>query len=271
MISERDDEQQGGRGTLLWSFLASMLVNILIWTAFTGRFSFLRAIATQQPEETFIVSSSSIHIERRTIPQPRSVPHSSRAMPRPLTRQPRVTRPKRAARRPESRPAEIARALPAASPQPRPGKQREQSLSEQLALQSALFAQEAARLNAQHAPISIATMAPQQPETYQRSYIDASGANAREQVEALLLPKQHWFDASLSCYYVHYYAQWSGGGSEEGNIPWPVCYPRDHDAMLPLNHPHVLPVPAPPIGYVLPPGISLTPLLRQIYTGAIRN
>lgn len=75
----------------------------------------------------------------------------------------------------------------------------------------------------------------------------------------------------MSCYYVHYYAQYSGGGSEEGNIPWPLCYPVDHDAMLPLDRSHRLPIPSPPVGYVLPAGTTLAPLLHAIYTGELTN
>jgi hypothetical protein len=262
MITERDEERTAGRGALFWSFLASAILNLLIWATATSSFdlSFLRKLSTQEPhQELLVVSSSAIRIERRTIPQPQSVPRISRAVP---VRRPRV----------QPQPKEIARAMPSATPQPQQRKrERQQSLASQLAAQEAMFAQEAARLNAQRSPISIATVAPQPPATYQRSFMDLNGAEGREQVEALLLPRQHWFTTITSCYYVHYYAQWSGGGSEEGNIPWPVCYPRDHDAMLPLNRPHVLPVPAPPVGYVLPPGTELTPLLREIYDGEIRN
>ncbi len=81
----------------------------------------------------------------------------------------------------------------------------------------------------------------------------------------MLTPLKHWLAGDLSCYYAQYDAQFSGGGSEQGVIPWPVCYPRNADAMIHPAYPHDLPVPFPPPGYVLPAGKYLTPLLEGLY------
>ena len=98
-----------------------------------------------------------------------------------------------------------------------------------------------------------------------KSAFDISGKFERDGVEAILTPLKHWFDGDASCYYVRYYAQFTAGGTEQGNIPWPVCYPRTADRMLPLDRPHALPIPYPPPGFALKPGAYLTPLLRGIY------
>jgi hypothetical protein len=276
MITVSDEYRRDDRERLLWSLLASAVLNLFTWASviWATHLSFLQNMRPQDlHEETLMVSSSSIEISRKVIPQPQRVPNIERvAQPQPR-HVAHATRPQpRPVPKPQARPTEIARIEPHSTPVPRPDHKRQQStLARQLAQQEQMFSQEVAQINAEHAPISIATIPPERPSTYQRSYMDLSGNNTHERVEALLLPKQHWFTTSMSCYYVHYYAQWSGGGTEDGNIPWPVCYPRDHDAMLPLNRPHMLPVPAPPEGYVLPPGTPLSPLLRQIYTGEIRN
>ena len=116
------------------------------------------------------------------------------------------------------------------------------------------------------APLSIATIEPHAPSTFRRTYLDSEGRPQRTAQAVLIpLPGKHWIASGMSCYYVHYYASYSTGGSEEGNIPWPVCYPEAHDAMQPLDRPHSLPIPIPPPGYVLPPGTELQPLLSEIY------
>jgi hypothetical protein len=272
MITVSNEYRRHERDRFLWSLLASAFLNLFAWAGVTwaAHLSFFQALRPQDlHEETLMVSSSSIIFQRRVIPQPQRVPNITHPL-QPLPRRPVRTAPP--VPKPQGQPTEIARMEPRATPEPRPARRREDSsLARQLAEQEQLFSQEVAQINSERAPISIATIPPQRPATYQRTYMDLSGNDPQERVEALLLPKEHWLTASMSCYYVHYYAQWSGGGSEDGNIPWPICYPRDHDAMLPLNRPHVLPVPSPPEGYVLPPGTALTPLLREIYTGEIRN
>jgi hypothetical protein len=76
---------------------------------------------------------------------------------------------------------------------------------------------------------------------------------------------RHWRANDMSCYYVRYIAQFTSGGSEDGVIPWPVCYPLNDDVMINPPYPHDLPIPVPQRDYVLPPGTYLTPLLRSIY------
>ena len=267
MISVRDGEDYRDRRLLAWSFLFSLLANVLVWSLSLHHWSFLRAQPVRPQDRELIVSSTSLRIEHRDKPQPQNNPHRVTAPPpRPQrqTVQPRQqpVRP----RQPEARPREIAREIPNATPVPvaAPRKQSQSTLAQQLAQQQQAFSREVAQLHAQNNPLSVATITPQAPSSYHKSYVDVSGKD-RNGVQAILIPIKHWFDGALSCYYVHYDAQFSNGGSETGDIPWPVCYPRDDDKMLPLDRMHSLPVPAPQPGYALPAGTYITPFLRNVY------
>lgn len=267
-----DVEDYPNSRTLALSLVASAALNLVLWIlviALGGARLKIPSLKNPQQRE-FILSSSSIRIEKRVIPQPqrRIVPPRP---PQPPEPQQQVSRPQHAA----APPHELARAAPLATPQPRPQRSPsvQTSLQAQLAQQERAFAKETRRLHEEQAPLSIATIAPQPPSAIARSAFDASGRRARESVEAVLvpIPGKHWIADGMSCYYVHYYANYSTGGSEDGNIPWPVCYPAAHDAMIPLDRPHELPIPSPPLGYVLPPGTTLGPLLSAIYNGTVRQ
>ena len=280
MITVRDDVRQDERPALVLSVVASIAINLLAWmlVIWGSAIQLHLRPAIEKPE--LIVSSSSIRLERRTVPQPRSAEQQKPTRPHQAVtpkqeqepRQERIAKPQ-----PQVRPTEIAREVPQATPQPpvhRPTHEAT-SLQSQLAQQEQMFAHEAQQLNASRS-LSIATSPPEPPSSIRRTYFDTNGRpDEHEDVEALLepLPGKHWISNGLSCYYVHYYAQYSGGGTEEGNIPWPLCYPVNHDAMLPLDRAHRLPIPSPPAGYVLPSNISLQslqPLLHAIYTGEIK-
>jgi hypothetical protein len=278
MITVRDDVKQDERPALVLSVVASIALNLLAWMLVIWGSAVqlhLRPV-TEKPE--LIVSSSSIRLEQRTVPQPQTAQAQVKTQPQPQTVTPKSQRMPRkqhvAKPEPQSRPTEIAREVPQATPQPPTHNARHEpaSLQAQLAQQEQMFAREARQLNSSRS-LSIATSPPEPPSSFRRTYFDTNGQQqAREDVEALLepLPNQHWVKNGMSCYYVHYYAQYSGGGTEEGNIPWPLCYPANHDAMLPLDRTHRLPIPAPPAGYVLPGNVTLAPLLKAIYTGEIK-
>ncbi|HEY5258757.1 MAG TPA: hypothetical protein VIJ12_10325 [Candidatus Baltobacteraceae bacterium] len=142
------------------------------------------------------------------------------------------------------------------------------SLGEQLAAQEQQFAREAQQLHAADNPLSIATSVPN-PTSIHRGYFDSPANQERASgFMAILSSTQQWFVGNLSCHYAHYSTQFNAGGTEEGDIPWPVCYPRDHDLMTiqsTYRHTISLPVPVPQPGYVLPPGMYITPFLRDIY------
>ncbi len=275
-----DDTPDRSRRTLALSLVASTAFNLALWmlAAAIAGWSLKIPLRVKQHEREFVVSSTSLRIERRTVPRP--IHHVAPPQPQKQALQPQhaspqaAAAPARAVRR-AAPPRELAREVPQAPPQPqhRPRPAKASSLQAQLAREEREFAREAQTLRESRAPLSIATITPQQPSTFRRTLLDESGGRPRESIDAILvpLPGKHWLANGLSCYYVHYYATYSTGGSEDGNIPWPVCYPAAHDAMLPLNRVHQLPIPEPPVGYVLPPGTALGPLLNAIYTGSIRQ
>jgi len=266
MISEERDEERGAKN-LLWAFLASIVIHALLLPAAFWTWTRSVALSQQPPQREWVVSSTAVRIERRTVPQRRSFPRPpERAVPpqpRPVPPRPQVQpQPKAATPR-----QEIARNAPTAPPQPekQPERTPTPSLESQLERQQQSFSQEVARLHEQNNPLSIA--APREPPAaaYRRTYFDVPGHKHREEIEALLIPVRHWFVSDMSCYYVRYIAQFTAGGSEDGLIPWPVCYPVSNDAMANPPYPHDLPIPLPQRDYVLPAGTYLTPLLRSIY------
>lgn len=268
MITEERDRERGAK-TLLWAFAASILIHALVLPA--AFWSWTRSVLlSQQPRQhEWVVSSTAVRIERRTVPQRRNRPTPPQPLPVPPQPQPvppQPPRPPQPARPAAPRP-EIARISPTAPPQPNKSAERvaEPSLQSRLEQQEQTFSQVVARLNEQNNPLSIAATREPPAATYRRTYFDVPGHSRREAVEALLLPLRHWRSNNMSCYYVRYIAQFTSGGSEDGVIPWPVCYPVSDDVMVNPPYPHDLPIPLPQRDYVLPSGTYLTPLLRSIY------
>lgn len=230
----------------------AIAVPLLVWLLFA------RTLVIPPPRESErITVSSAIHLEKRNRPLPRNI-HTV-AIPAPA--QPRTTRAHAAPPKPE-----LARQSPTAEPQPTLAPRRPATLAQQLARQEAQFAQTAERLHRENNPLSVATPKGP-PASTRRQFINEMGQSRRTTYYAVLTPNKHWFDGGLSCYYVDYDMQTDTGGEENGSIPWPLCYPRNHDAMLPLNRPHSLPVPLPPAGYTAPPGTYMAPFLKSIYEG----
>lgn len=264
MITVSDELSRNERSRLPWALLVSALLNLVLWPFLVWLFGAkMPIIAPNQQREQFIVSSSAVRIERRTVPQPVSAPH--RTLPAPQ----RVQTPATVVHQPPAQHHELAREEPQAPPQPR--ERTQATLAQKLAKDEQQFSQETKTLQSENNPMSVATIAPQPPAAYQRSYMDLNGKDKQENVFAVLTVRERFQTATLHCYYVRYDAQFSGGGTDNGTIPWPVCYPKDHDAMLPLDRPHMLPVPAPQPGYVLPAGTVLSPLLQEIYDRKIQN
>jgi hypothetical protein len=263
MITESDARTYKNRTTIVWSLCASLLVNLVAWMLALWIAGLnINLVAPKHEPPELIVSSSSVTISHRMQPQPQR--RSLRPVPQqqPQPKQPKQPQPKQ----PQPKQAVLAQRPVAQEPA--------KTLAQQLAEQEQAFTRTAQELKSENQNLSDATPAPIAPSTYHRTYMDLNGRDPRERIEALLEPlgpDSHWIANGQSCYYVHYYAQYSGGGNEQGNIPWPVCYPANHDAMLPLNRVHDLPIPSPPLGYVLPPGTTLGPLLMRIYSGTIHS
>jgi hypothetical protein len=274
MISGRRDDPD--RGPLVWAFVASLLLHALL-LPFSGWNWIVRLSVPRQPATERVVASTSVRIDRRSIPIPRSVSAShtapqvrAAAAQRALT--PIAPRPSAAPRH------EFARERPDASPQPEssveptPGEPapKAQPVSQtdvraQLATQEQTFAHEAEELRAADNPLSLALPKRQTAAAFHRSYFDVAGHKQENAVQIQLIPLRHWSSGTTICYYARYVAQFATGAGEDGTIPWPVCYPIGNDRIANPPYVHDVPLPLPPAGYVLPSGTYLTPLLTRIY------
>jgi len=246
---------QDRRRRLTLAALLSLVVHIvalplLVWLLFARVF----LIPPNQKPETVSVSTAA-RLEKTDRPLPKNITKpvvSQAAQPKPV---------------PSSAPPrhELAKAVPRAPAQP-PKPALHPSLGQTLAQQEAQFARTAAKLRAENDPLSVATPNGT-PASTQKQIVNEMGKDHQETFYAILTPTKHWIDGDLSCYYTSYDMRTSAGGEDDGDIPWPVCYPKNHDRMLPLSRPHELPVPFPPPGYVLPAGTYLTAFIRSIYEG----
>ena len=257
MISEEGDQKRG-TGVLIWAFAASILVHALLVPAFLWSWAHSQQLSVRPPQHETVVASTAVRIERRQVPAPRA--RAAVAHPAPPPAAP-------AAAAAAAPPPELSRQAPTAEPQPTPAQRKApaSSLEQQIAQQEQTFSQEVARLNQQSNPLSIAPETHERPSAYRRTYFDVPGHRERNAVQALLIPMRHWIARGMSCYYVRYVAQFTTGGSEDGIIPWPVCYASSDDEMIHPPYPHDLPIPVPQRDYVLPAGTYLTPLLKSIY------
>jgi outer membrane biosynthesis protein TonB len=272
MISEIQDEQQTSddRATLVWSLLVSSFVNLMAWMLAAWSVAVhLQAVShTQRVEPTFMISSSSIHIAQHSHPVPR-MPTQPVAQPQ-KPQQPKAQQPPthQTIPKPQAQPTEIARIVPSAPPQPRSAHKsatKPASLAAQLAQQEIAFQHEAQQLNAQRAPLSIATIDPNQRESSTREYkMNFSGnTELAGKGQGFLYPLRRWIDSGQHCYYGRYYWQYPTGGTEVANIPWPFCFAPNQDPLA--RGLHQFPFPFPPPGYRLPAGTHLYPIESDVY------
>ncbi|MGC8485186.1 MAG: hypothetical protein ACP5O6_06065 [Candidatus Baltobacteraceae bacterium] len=239
--------------------IAGAIALHLLALLLVARFVIVHFQQQRNRERTQIVALATVrHLAPKTVPVPAAPRH-----PRQPQRNPQPTQ--------QAQPAFLPRAPepPRRLRRPHPHGRTPRPLSHDtaqqfVASQEARLAREAARINANRAPLSLATSAPD-PSTFRRSIVDSGGVSRIDYAEAYLLPLEHWFSGDLSCYYVRYAASFSQGGNEKGEIPWPVCYPRDHDELAHGPYPHRLPVPYPQPSYRLPRGTYLTPFMQHIY------
>ncbi len=207
----------------------------------------------QKPERVSL--STVARIERTNRPLPPNIQ-------KPVVQQ--ITQPKpEPSSRPPSR--ELAKQSPNAQSQP-PKAAKHPSTGSSLAEQEALFAKVAQRLHAENNPLSVATPNGP-PAATQKQFINEMGQTHQTTYFAILTPEKTWNDGDKHCYYVSYAMQTNTGGEEDGDIPWPLCYPKNHDPMLPRDRQHYLPVPFPQDGYKAPPGTYMARFLKSIYDG----
>ena len=272
MITERDDEQErdDDRATLVWSLLVSGFLNLMGWMLIAWTIAFRAHVMTApQTMETFVVTSSSLNIAKRTQPIPQQPTQQINAQ----RQEPQHPKPQQAAKaaipKPQAQPTELARITPNGTPQPRsaPKRQAEGTLAEELAQQQVAFEHEAQQLNAQRAPLSIATIDPnQEPSSAQQPFqMNMSGIpGVSRHGEGYITPGNRRYAPGLHCYEGGTYSyEYPNGQIEEGDIPWTFCYPANHDPFI-GNHMLAMPPPAIP-GYRLPPGVQLQPQAREVY------
>jgi len=270
MITERDDlqERDDDRATLVWSLLVSGFLNLMGWMLVAWTIALrVHAVAAPQTMETFVVTSSSLNIAKRTQPVPQQ-PNQQNDTQRQAQRHPKPQQAaKKAVPKPQAQPTELARITPNGTPQPRsaPKKQAEGALAEELAQQQVAFEHEAQQLNAQRAPLSIATIDPnQEPSSQQPFQMDMSGIpGISRHGEGYITPGDRHNLQGYHCYDGGTYSyEYPNGQIEEGDIPWRFCYPANHD---PFIGNHMLAMPLPLRGYRLPPGTQLQPQAKEAY------
>jgi outer membrane biosynthesis protein TonB len=265
MISEEHEEPNSR--AWIWAIPLSALLHAfalpLALLAFASKLVFAPA---PRPESEQVVATTAVRIERRPSPRSQGAPAQPAGQPVPQQAESRPAQPQ-----PQTAPGTTPTPQPTPEPTkapPVPRKQRSTPLQQQIATQQQTFQKEVARLRQRNQPLSIATVAPEPPASYHRSAFDVAGTRTRESAQALLFPTRHWMEGGMSCYYTRYVAQFSDGGTEDGVVPWPVCYAPADDrfAKFPNAAGVPLPIPYPPPGYVLPPGTYLSPFLKRIYT-----
>ena len=276
MISERDDQQERSddRATLVWSLLVSGFVNLMAWMVLAWVIAFRTMTVVQnQPTEMFTVTSSSLNIAKRTQPVPAQP--NQRVVPRQQQQRQPQKQPKpqqaekEAVRKPQAQPTELAHITPSGTPQPHsaPKKQAQGTLAEQLAQQEVAFQHEAQQINAQHSVLSVATIDPHQtPSAQQPFQMDISGLPGEpRRGEGIIFPSPMERVRGYDCYDGgRYTLRYMDGQLEEGDIPWPFCYPPRQDPFLQRYRSFDMPLPALP-SYRLPAGVELQPAARDVY------
>ena len=129
----------------------------------------------------------------------------------------------------------------------------------------ASFAKEVAQLNARNDPHAIPTIDPASAESASKSYAFDAGRSSDGQAHGngIITPVRSWQERGMDCYYARYEYTYPSGASEEGSIPWPVCYDPASDPFH--EPPHPMPFPLPVAGYTLPPGTEMPPLEKRVY------
>jgi hypothetical protein len=260
MITERESPQERSddRATLAWSLLVSGFLNLMGWMliAWTVAFrSHAMTVAENPPQETFIVSASSMHIAQSSRPARQQPNRQAATQQRPPE--------------PKAEPTEIARITPNAPPQPRSAPRRTQqaTLAETLAQEQVGFAHEAQQLNAQNGPIAIATIDPsQRAPSIQTYHITFGGdGDVHDRGQGFYHTLKAWIDPNdgQHCYYIQYQWIYPTGGTESADVPWPFCYPPSGDLIG--RGLRTIPMQLPPDGYHLPTGTYLYPIEKEAY------
>jgi outer membrane biosynthesis protein TonB len=276
MISEEQEEPSSRRARQwAWAIPLSILLHAVLVPLALVIFEPKLVFAPQAHKETeLVVATTSIRIEQRPVPRrysPQSQAQVGQIAPQPRPR-PRQAQPNalpEATPTPQPTPKPVPSSsttpLPSVKPSIAPKKRPAEPLQEQIASEEQAFQKTVDQLHKSENPLSIATIAPHAPASYHRSAFDAPGESKNVHQQMVLVPIQHWNTGPMSCYYTSYTEQSSTGTSEDGLVPWPVCYPRGDDILARCPMGCRAPIPYPPPGYVLPANTYLSPFLLAIY------
>jgi hypothetical protein len=234
---------------MVWSTLASAALHLTVLSLLFAALA--RIVGSLHDAREQVSETTAISIEAPVKPKPAPRRHER---PRPVKTRPAPPAPSR---------HELAKPrldAPAQVPQP-PRRIAVPSL----ARDRTSFANEVAQLNARNDPHAMPTVDPASAESASKTYaFDTSRSNeSSAHGNGIITPMQSWQERGMDCYYARYEYTYASGASEEGRIPWPVCYDPASDPFH--KPPHPMPFPLPPVGYTLPPGTDMPPLEKQVY------
>ena len=251
------------------ALLVSTLLNVLV-VIIIGWARSLRGLLKDTPREEALATTT-IRLERRTIPKPES----------PATQPKTATQPHEHISPPQQQPLQtplpqtpaprrvLAQEAPTAPPQtdrtptPQTKTAQQPTLQQQLDKQQQQYEKTVAQIHAENHALSVATIPPATPEAKVVSSFDESGQRDYFRGgHGILDPVKSWrVDAAHTCYYAEYSFRYNSGATEEGVVPWPICYPNNDDEFKKPPHSMELPTPQ--------PGFSsnqfMTPLIKYYY------
>jgi outer membrane biosynthesis protein TonB len=275
MISRSDIPRRGRilEIAIVFSIALHLVLGSLATYKHTTVSKMLQRLLKQEKEDKYVALSTTITIEKRTVP--RSAPQ---AQPQPKTVQPQprvvqrqaqlpapVTKPvPREVPIPHAEPTEIAKIVPKAKEhvetpskpkvlayQAVPHKNSNQFSAQQLAEMQQRFSDTIAQARAESDPTHVTSTAP--PATMKHAHLDVTGINELlAHGEGILTPQSATLtnvdgDPRGACYYVNFEVNFSDGSFDSGPVYWPICYTSRQDPFR--NYFRHFPLPGPPPGW----------------------
>jgi hypothetical protein len=233
---------------LIFGLLASLLIHgATAWLL--PAFFEQNAHDFAQPERVSI--STAARIDKLTRPQ--------RAMHRLIPQPPQVAR----VTRHQAAPVVPPHLRPRISKSPRPIPPQSPQLTQaQLDAQMRSFERTIAQAKAAANPLAGAVRASVTPEAPKRYAFNVAGSVGSPLPEGTLTPIRRWKQGDYVYYYVHYDVEYVDGGTESGDVPWPIRFPANADPFRAGNR---FPLPGPPANYIAPDDAQLNPLIKNCY------
>jgi hypothetical protein len=237
------------RWTLAWSVFVSAVIHLTVLSLIF--YAFARMIVSAEGAGEQVSETNAISIDAPIKPKPVPKRHERR-------KPARVSPPPPAPAR-----HELAKETLDAPPQP-PERPHDVAVSS-IQRDRLSFADEVAQLNERNNPHVIATIDPASAQASSKSYAfePSRSGDSDAHGDGIITPLTSWQEHGMDCYYARYEYTYPSGASEEGRIPWPVCFDPASDPFH--QPPHHMPFPLPLAGYTLPPGTVMPPLEKAIY------